>query len=295
MSEMPHAPRQGEILSPDEGARLGALEAAAAGIRDGLALMRSGLGDFVEGALRAAAAVNEARKRFASNQDFGIWLRASGFGENVISKNDRIALVDFGDDLIRARQVLEASERRSLRLIHEYEWKPARSWPRLPKAKPLRVPSAGKTVASSKKAPIQNADPIEGVARALAVKCADGKWRSLAKMASTVGRAETAVREALKHLGAETCRGADGLEYRIEEPRVHAKITNDEFLLRTLLAAKDDVFFPSRRTFWRCNDYAAPHRRGTARRAPWAEDPGRRRSRRWQDLPFAQPQPGNVR
>jgi hypothetical protein len=60
-------------------------------------------------------------------------------------------------------------------------------------------------------------------------------------MALIVGRAETAVREALKRLRAETTRNADGnLEYRladrVEPPDVGKR---DEFQWSNLLAARD--------------------------------------------------------
>jgi hypothetical protein len=207
---------QGDVLSPGEGARLDALEAAIKGVRGGLERMRAGLADFVEGVLQTATALNEARKLFASNKDFGDWLRASGLGEDALNKNDRAALIDFGEDPKRARAILEASERKSLRLIHQHEWK----------SPPLRLPTGGKTECSSRplsasagEAKPPSADPIDAVARMLILKCADGVFRPLPKLARLVGCAESAAREALKRLGAETGRSGDGLEYRLADER----------------------------------------------------------------------------
>ena len=49
--------------------------------------------------------------------------------------------------------------------------------------------------------PSPPADPIDDVARGIVTQCADGKWRSLPKIATTVRYAEDAVRKALKSLG----------------------------------------------------------------------------------------------
>jgi ParB-like chromosome segregation protein Spo0J len=74
----------------------------------------------------------------------------------------------------------------------------------------------------SKKTPVQSRDPYEDpyatTLREVIAKCADDQWHSLEKMASTVGRAESAVKEGFRRLtDAVQTRGADNGEYRISE------------------------------------------------------------------------------
>ena len=60
-----------------------------------------------------------------------------------------------------------------------------------PPAAPRSKPEAAKPAA----------DPIDDVVREIVAQCADGEWRSLAKIATMVRRAEDAVLKALKALG----------------------------------------------------------------------------------------------
>jgi hypothetical protein len=108
----------------NEVARADVLETAAARVRAGLVGMRRSCALFVESALEAASALATARGLFPSNVAFGAWCAANGLGEDALSADDRAALIDFGGDIERARQVLEASQRTSLRLIRIHEWKP---------------------------------------------------------------------------------------------------------------------------------------------------------------------------
>jgi hypothetical protein len=102
-----------------------ALALAAEQVRRGLALMRSGWRDCLTGTMTAATALARARVRLQSDQAFGSWCRENHFGEDVLSKNDRTALVAFGRDPQRACEVLEATHRRSLRSIYENDWRQA--------------------------------------------------------------------------------------------------------------------------------------------------------------------------
>jgi hypothetical protein len=70
--------------------------------------------------------------------------------------------------------------------------------------------------------------------RELIAKCADGKWRSLPKMASATRLAASAIKEALARLGAgrvQTREGASGFEYLISR--------DEDARWRSLLAARD--------------------------------------------------------
>lgn len=77
----------------------------------------------------------EARAAFADNISFGQW-----FDENEIklSHQDRAAAIAMGQDIDRARQILSATERRSLRHIYEQEFRLTRvgKTPK-PKSKPI--------------------------------------------------------------------------------------------------------------------------------------------------------------
>ena len=87
------------------------------------------------------------------------------------------------------------------------------------KAKLRKTADTVRARAQDKKS--QSEDPIDDVLREVIAKCADGQPRTMSKMASIVGRAERAVRDALKRLGdaALTSRGANGLEYGIQGDR----------------------------------------------------------------------------
>jgi hypothetical protein len=94
------------------------------------------------------------------------------------------------------------------------------------KAKLRKTADTVRARAQDKKSPVQSADPIDDVLREVIAKCADGQRRTMSKMASMVGRAESAVREALKRLRdaqtgdvVMTSKGANGLEYSIEGDR----------------------------------------------------------------------------
>lgn len=98
-----------------------------------------------------------------------------------------------------------------------------------------RAAASPKPKSNSVKAP-PNVDPIDALACEIITKCADGKWRSLVKIASAVRAAHNSTRDALKRLdsleGCVTPRVKDnGIEYQIEG--------DDEARLRRELAAKD--------------------------------------------------------
>jgi len=80
-----------------------------------------------------------------------------------------------------------------------------------------------------------SADPIDDVACSIIAKCSDGKWRSLAKVASTVNVAKTAAKEALISL-----KEAGGVSQQVNGSEVEFRIeSSDEAHLRRSLAAKD--------------------------------------------------------
>jgi hypothetical protein len=109
-----------EIISPQEGARDDALKVAADKLHAGVDLWRQGRESCREGMLQAAAALAEAKALLPATQAFGKWCDEN-FPE--IGKDDRAALIHFGKNLDKARQVLAATERSSPQLIYANEWK----------------------------------------------------------------------------------------------------------------------------------------------------------------------------
>jgi hypothetical protein len=69
--------------------------------------------EWIDNQLEKADALAIARKQFPNNADFGKWCYDNGFGESVLSRDDRAALVEFGKDLAYARTVLERTNRTS--------------------------------------------------------------------------------------------------------------------------------------------------------------------------------------
>ena len=91
--------------------------------------------EWIDATLDLCVHLAEARAAFPANDEFGRWCDAGGF---KLSHQDRAAAVAMGKEADRARQVLEATERRSLQLIHAHEFRltSASKTPR-PKPKPI--------------------------------------------------------------------------------------------------------------------------------------------------------------
>jgi len=75
---------------------------------------------WVAATLDLCVALAEARAEFTANDEFGRWCDASGF---ALNHQDRAAAVAMGKETDRARQVLEATERRSLQHIYQHEFR----------------------------------------------------------------------------------------------------------------------------------------------------------------------------
>ena len=74
---------------------------------------------WVEGTLELAATLDEARSRFPSNIDFGVWLVQNEL--DWLGKDDRAALLGMSEDLALTRIALEETKSASWRLIW-LEW-----------------------------------------------------------------------------------------------------------------------------------------------------------------------------
>lgn len=98
----------------------GKLDQLADRIRSDLSAIDDTRDAWVERTLDLAAALAEARQHFKDNISFGRWLEAQNFR---IGKNDRSALVAFGQDIERARPILANSSSKSAELIYRREFR----------------------------------------------------------------------------------------------------------------------------------------------------------------------------
>jgi hypothetical protein len=109
------------------------LATLARGIKDAIARQNRSRQDWVEATIDLSMRLYEARRQFDAHQDFGCWLDA----EHIkIEKNDRAAAIAMAENPKRLREVLETTQRYSLRLIHEHEF---------------RFPTDGKTAEQKKR------------------------------------------------------------------------------------------------------------------------------------------------
>lgn len=100
------------------------LDLAWGKIQKGLQQEDEGHKLWIEGTLELINILDDARKRFGSDQAFGTWLTDNGFGENRITRHDRSALLNMAEHPDLTREVLEQTHRRSWRLIWEEEIQP---------------------------------------------------------------------------------------------------------------------------------------------------------------------------
>src|SRR4030095_8635591 len=75
--------------------------------------------DWISASLELIQTLKEARNLFPSNQTFGVWLAEEEL--DVLSRDDRAALLNMAHDLDLARMAFQESGRRSYRLIWR-EW-----------------------------------------------------------------------------------------------------------------------------------------------------------------------------
>jgi hypothetical protein len=102
------------------------LDIAWGKIEKGLAQEAEGKKLWIEGTLELINILDDARKRFPSDKEFGTWLTDNGYGVDRLKRNDRTALLNMAMALDQnlTRQVLEQTHRRSWRLIWEEEVQP---------------------------------------------------------------------------------------------------------------------------------------------------------------------------
>ena len=94
------------------------LERLAAQINADLSREASNRTEWTEIQIDKCAHLFAARSEFAANQEFGRWCSANGFGDNVLSHQDRAACIAMGSDVKALREVLDGTASTSIRMIY---------------------------------------------------------------------------------------------------------------------------------------------------------------------------------
>jgi hypothetical protein len=79
--------------------------------------------EWIDSTTRIALLLVEARALHSSDNAFGDWCKANGFGLDVINKNDRAAYIAMGTDPQQLKTVLEKTQRESIYLISLNEFR----------------------------------------------------------------------------------------------------------------------------------------------------------------------------
>ena len=214
------------------------LERIAAQINGDLQRREHSHTDWVEATLDLCIHLATARQQFSADQAFGRWCGDSGFGDNVISHQDRAAAIDMGRDPDRSRLILEKTERRSLRLIHDKEF---------------RFTSDGKPTKPVKAE--TPAKPDEPLARALAAydrRKMAGEDLTYGAIGKEAGVSSTPVRRAIAIRKNEENIEGFNLSATAEQKldmaiRVARRKLEQEFETRVMLEAKrrqDEISLP---------------------------------------------------
>ena len=117
----------------------------ATAIKADIAQRASVEGEWVDTTLSLAEHLTQARAQHPSNQAFGKWLKDN---EIEIGKDDRAALIAFGEQPEEARAVLVGTDSRSLQLIHKNLFRSATNTP-----KPAEPSGSDKNPADQKPRP----------------------------------------------------------------------------------------------------------------------------------------------
>jgi len=98
----------------------GSLEQLANEIHNGKKRAENGRQEWILGTMEVVIALSAAREKFISDNVFHDWL-----DQNKVDykKNDRAALIKFGEEPERIRKVLEETTRISYRTIYDNEWR----------------------------------------------------------------------------------------------------------------------------------------------------------------------------
>ena len=96
-------------------------EQLAREIKGAWQLTQNGRNDWREGSLELAIKLAKARA-VRNDRELGAWLGENGLGGNVLSKEDRSALIEMGAEPERFRLILEKTDRWSWQHIYRKEW-----------------------------------------------------------------------------------------------------------------------------------------------------------------------------
>jgi hypothetical protein len=198
-----------EVLLPAE--RDDRLKSAAAEIHAGLERWWQGQQSAAEGMLRAAAALAAAKELFHSTRAFGEWCQTSGFGASALNANDRAALIAFGADLDKAKQILAVTERKSPQHIYANEWNPGRLT-HVRKSAKSKLPQSFRR----KSAPPCPADEIADLVQVILKRLAGGPALTARQIADRVNAPFSNTVKALERLGPQAELTGD--TYRIFDP-----------------------------------------------------------------------------
>jgi hypothetical protein len=230
------APEKDAAAKPDENVALADLavdiKASLAAARAGAKAEEDGRAAWRDNTMKLAKRLLSGRELHQNdNNAVGAGLNAGGLGEDLISHIDRAALINMAEHAEISERVLAKTTRRSWQHIWREEIVPGVKAKGVIHVNKTRNWGARPHV---RKTPTQSADPIDDVVREViaAFSGAKAEWRTVSKMASTITRAESSVRDALKRLGdaAKPRKNADrNIEYRINgernEPLVRASPT----------------------------------------------------------------------
>jgi hypothetical protein len=95
----------------------------------------------------------QARGQFLADVEFGHWCDGNGLGSNALNPHTRAAAITMGGEPEALRKCLEATERRSLRMIHQFDFG--------------RFASVGKPTGRRKKTQAPQADKVREEVRSL--------------------------------------------------------------------------------------------------------------------------------
>ena len=110
------------LVPLDGGGKL-SLDELASDIRSAYLTCVKAREEWTKATLTLAERLYEARNRFGDNQGFSDWLAANSLGKETLSHQDRAALINIGEHIDVARDIIEKSDRRSWRLVWDKEIK----------------------------------------------------------------------------------------------------------------------------------------------------------------------------
>src|SRR6188508_2733945 len=91
-------------------------------IQSDLARQANGDREWIEGSYDLCLHLVELREQYPGDAEFGRACEGHGFGKSVLNHQTRAAAIAMGREPEALQQCLEATERRSIRVIYEQEF-----------------------------------------------------------------------------------------------------------------------------------------------------------------------------